>query len=152
MRVSLSVTISSGIVLTSGSSFEPPQLLRIVIPGLRSKEAFLLLSHTIFLVLRTMLSLYVADLDGRIVSALVRGQTRQFITGIIWWMAVAVPATYTNAMIEFLQSRIALAYRSRLTQKVHDMYLSDATYYKLGNLDVSSTVVCEQDHLSRLTA
>ncbi|PWN42022.1 hypothetical protein IE81DRAFT_323838 [Ceraceosorus guamensis] len=111
------------------------KLLRIVIPGLRSKESFLLLSHTIFLVLRTMLSLYVADLDGRIVSALVRGQTRQFITGIIWWMAVAVPATYTNAMIEFLQSRIALAYRSRLTQKVHDMYLSDATYYKLGNLD-----------------
>ena len=113
-----------------------------MIPSLRSRESALLVGHTVFLVLRTMLSLYVADLDGRIVSALVRGQVRQFAMGILWWMAVAVPATYTNAMIEFLQSKIALSYRARLTEKVHDMYLSDTTYYKLGNLDVS--VLCSQ--------
>lgn len=45
------------------------------------------------------------------------------------------PATYTNSLIDYLQSKIALAYRTRLTQRVHDQYLSDATYYKLGNLD-----------------
>ncbi|KAJ1034310.1 hypothetical protein NDA18_001172 [Ustilago nuda] len=111
------------------------RILRIVVPGWRSKEAGLLMLHTLFLVLRTMLSLYVADLDGRIVSALVRSQTRQFITGILWWMAVAVPATYTNSMIEFLQSKLALSYRSRLTKRVHDAYLTDMTFYKLGNLD-----------------
>lgn len=111
------------------------RILRIVIPGIRSKEAGLLLMHTVFLILRTLLSLYVADLDGRIVSALVRSQTRQFVTGILWWMAVAVPATYTNSMIEFLQSKLALSYRSRLTRRVHDAYLSDMTFYKLGNLD-----------------
>lgn len=41
------------------------KLLRIVIPGWRTKESLMLGLHTIFLVLRTMLSLYVADLDGR---------------------------------------------------------------------------------------
>lgn len=46
-----------------------------------------------FLVLRTMLSLYVADLDGRIVSALVRGQGRLFLLRIVGWMAIAIPAT-----------------------------------------------------------
>ncbi|EPQ30296.1 uncharacterized protein PFL1_02412 [Pseudozyma flocculosa PF-1] len=111
------------------------RILRIVVPGIRSKEAGLILLHTVFLVLRTMLSLYVADLDGRIVSALVRSQTRQFIVGILWWMAVAIPATYTNSMIEFLQSKLALCYRTRLTRRVHDAYLSDMTFYKLGNLD-----------------
>lgn len=45
------------------------------------------------------------------------------------------PATYTNSLIDFLQSKIALAYRTRLTQRVHDKYLSDATFYTLGNLD-----------------
>lgn len=114
------------------------RILRIVLPGPKSKEALLLLMHTFFLIARTMLSLYVADLDGRIVSALVRSQTSEFIKGITWWMLVALPATYTNSMIEFLQNKIALSYRSRLTMKVHESYLTDATYYKLGNLDVSS--------------
>lgn len=111
------------------------RLLRIVIPGTSSKEAMLLIMHTTFLILRTFISLYVAELDGRIVSAFVRGKTRDFLRGIAWWMTIAVPATYTNSLIDYLQSKIALAYRSRLTQRVHDQYLSDATYYKLGNLD-----------------
>lgn len=41
------------------------RLLRIVIPGIRSREAAMLALHTFFLVARTGLSLYVADLDGR---------------------------------------------------------------------------------------
>lgn len=75
------------------------RLLRIVIPGWRSKELRLLISHSIFLVLRTLISLYVAELDGRLVSNLVRGKGREFLTGLVWWMVVAVPATFTNSMV-----------------------------------------------------
>lgn len=50
-------------------------------------------------------------------------------------MIVAVPATYTNSMLSFLQSKLAIAYRTRLTEYVHEQYLSDTTYYALGNLD-----------------
>lgn len=65
-------------------------ILKIVIPGARSKEAMLLLMHTAFLILRTIISLYVAELDGRIVSAFVRSRTRDFLKGIATWMLVAV--------------------------------------------------------------
>ena len=75
------------------------RLLRIVIPGWQSKELRLLISHSVFLVVRTLLSLYVAELDGRLVSSLVRGKGRDFLLGLIWWMAVAVPATFTNSMV-----------------------------------------------------
>lgn len=75
------------------------RLLRIIIPGPTSKEARLLLSHSVFLVLRTMLSIYVAELDGRLVSNLVRGKGREFLSGLAWWMIVAVPATFTNSMV-----------------------------------------------------
>jgi ATP-binding cassette, subfamily D (ALD), peroxisomal long-chain fatty acid import protein len=75
------------------------RLLKIVIPGLKSKELRLLVSHSVFLVLRTMLSLYVAELDGKVVSNLVKGKGREFLLGLVWWMMVAVPATFTNSMV-----------------------------------------------------
>ncbi|GAA5853045.1 hypothetical protein JCM3766R1_000852 [Sporobolomyces carnicolor] len=111
------------------------RLLRIVVPSIHSKEASLLLLHSFFLVLRTVLSLYVASLDGSIVSALVRAQPKQFLTRIMLWMAIAVPATYTNSMLTYLQSKLAIAYRTRLTKQVHEAYLEDTTFYALGNLD-----------------
>lgn len=75
------------------------RLLRICIPGWRSSELRLLVSHSVFLVVRTLISLYVAELDGRLVRDLVRGRGRSFLVGIVWWMAVAVPATFTNSMV-----------------------------------------------------
>jgi len=42
-------------------------ILRIVIPGIRSKEALLLFMHSSLLVFRTAISLYVAALDGKCV-------------------------------------------------------------------------------------
>jgi ATP-binding cassette subfamily D (ALD) long-chain fatty acid import protein len=75
------------------------RLLRICIPGWKSKELRLIISHSVFLVLRTMISLYVAELDGRLVSSLVRGKGKEFLIGLGWWMCVAVPATFTNSMV-----------------------------------------------------
>jgi ATP-binding cassette subfamily D (ALD) long-chain fatty acid import protein len=75
------------------------RLLKIVIPGWKSTEMKLLISHSVFLVLRTLLSLYVAELDGKLVSSLVRGRGKDFLVGIVWWMVVAIPATFTNSMV-----------------------------------------------------
>jgi ATP-binding cassette subfamily D (ALD) long-chain fatty acid import protein len=75
------------------------RLIRIVIPGWRSKEARLLISHSIFLVTRTLLSVYVADLEGKLVGNLIRGKGRDFLSGLVWWMIIAVPATFTNSMV-----------------------------------------------------
>lgn len=75
------------------------KLLRICIPGWKSKELRLLVSHTIFLILRTLISLYVAELDGKLVSSLVRGKGKEFLGGLVWWMMVAIPATFTNSMV-----------------------------------------------------
>lgn len=51
-------------------------------------------------------------------------------------LMVAGFASYTNAAIKFLQSKVAIAFRTRLTRYIHDLYLNDnLNYYKLLNLD-----------------
>ena len=75
------------------------RLIKIVIPGWRSKEFRLIISHSIFLIARTLLSLYVAELDGKLVINLIQGNGTKFLRGILWWMIVAVPATFTNSMV-----------------------------------------------------
>ena len=75
------------------------RLLRIVIPGWRSKELKLIVSHSVFLVVRTLISLHVAEMDGKLVSSLVRGKGKEFLFGIVWWMIVSIPATFTNSMV-----------------------------------------------------
>ena len=78
------------------------RLIKIVIPGWKSKEARLLISHSFFLVLRTLISVRVAEMDGAIVKALVKGKGKEFLKRIVWWMLIAVPATFTNSMVRML--------------------------------------------------
>ncbi|KAL9078036.1 MAG: hypothetical protein Q9157_003034 [Trypethelium eluteriae] len=111
------------------------RLLKIVIPGWKSKELRLLIGHSIFLVIRTLISLYVAELDGRLVSNLVRGKGRDFLIGLVWWMIVAIPATFTNSMLSFHQCKLSLQYRTRLTNYIHSRYLGNMTFYTLSALD-----------------
>lgn len=111
-------------------------LLNIMVPRFRCKETGLLVSHGLFLVLRTYLSLVVARLDGAIVRDLVAGQGKSFLWGIIRWLSVGTLASYTNSTIKFLQSKISIAFRTRLTRYIHDLYLNAGlNYYKLTNLD-----------------
>ncbi|KAH8756794.1 ATP-binding cassette sub-family D protein-like protein member 1 [Hyaloscypha sp. PMI_1271] len=111
------------------------RLLKICIPGWRSKELRLLISHSVFLVIRTLISLKVAAMDGQLVSSLVRGRGRDFLIGIVWWMVIAVPATFTNSMLSYHQCQLSLQYRTRLTNYIHDKYLSNMTFYSLSALD-----------------
>lgn len=111
-------------------------IFMIIFPRTTSKEIFMLIIHTFFLLMRTYLSLLVAKLDGIIVRDLVTADLKGFAKGLVYWYLLAIPSTYTNSMIRFLQSKLALSFRTRLTRYVHDLYLSPSqTFYKLINLD-----------------
>ncbi|KAK3672720.1 ATP-binding cassette long-chain fatty acid transporter pxa1 [Recurvomyces mirabilis] len=111
-------------------------LMNIMIPRWRSKETGLLMTHAIFLLLRTYLSLVVARLDGEIVRDLVAGKGNAFLLGIAKWLSIGAVSSYTNSTIKFLQSKISIAFRTRLTRYIHDLYLNKSlAYYKLHNLD-----------------
>ncbi|KAH7104761.1 adrenoleukodystrophy protein [Auriculariales sp. MPI-PUGE-AT-0066] len=118
------------------------KLLRIIVPGVRSREARMLVLFSALLVFRTAISLYVAVLDGKIVASIVRMQMMPFLWNIIHWLIVAVPATWTNSWLSYIQNKLAIAFRTRLTEAALQAYLGEDSlenkqkiYYKLSNLD-----------------
>jgi len=106
------------------------QLLHIIVPGLWTKEFALLMTHTASLVSRTFLSVYVAQLDGHIVKAIVKRDVRQFVLMLALWLGIAVPATFVNSLIRFLENQLGLALRNRLVQHAYQMYFNSQTYYR----------------------
>jgi ATP-binding cassette, subfamily D (ALD), peroxisomal long-chain fatty acid import protein len=84
------------------------------------------------------LYIYLNSQHYRIVASLVRAQPVPFMLNIIRWLLVAIPATWTNSWLSYVQNKISIAYRSRLTEEVMKQYLGDSEvgpdgkiYYKL---------------------
>ena len=119
------------------------KLLKISIPTVFSKEFGLLTMHTGSLVVRTFLSIYVASLDGRIVKSIVEGNVPQFLALLVNWVFLAVPATFINSLIRYLECKLALAIRARLVEYTYSLYFQNQTYYRVSNLD---TRLANPDH------
>ncbi|KAI8829901.1 ABC transporter transmembrane region 2-domain-containing protein [Chytriomyces cf. hyalinus JEL632] len=110
-------------------------ILKIAVPQWHSKTVAIVALHTCFLVLRTWLSVVVARIDGMIVRDLISSNAKAFARSLGFWFLIAIPATYTNSMIKYLQSKLAISLRTKMTQHIHKIYLEKKTYYKAINLD-----------------
>lgn len=111
------------------------RLLKIIIPGFWSKPAVLLYLHTITLIARTFLSIYVAQLEGRVVKYIVRKNVAKFALMMSKWISIAIPATFVNSMIRYLESHLALTFRTRLIHYSYNLYFKNQCYYRVSNLD-----------------
>ncbi|PNF43877.1 ATP-binding cassette sub-family D member 2 [Cryptotermes secundus] len=111
------------------------KLVKLMIPGIWTKEIGLLSMHTLALATRTFLSIYVASMEGQIVKYIVRKDMKNFSIMLLKWLGVAVPATFINSMIRYLENKLALAFRSRLVSHAYSLYFQEQTYYRVSNLD-----------------
>lgn len=87
------------------------RLVEIMIPKLVCRETGLLSVHTLCLISRTFLSIYVAAMEGAIVKYIVRKDIKNFAWMLLKWFGIAIPATFINSMIRYLENKLALAFR-----------------------------------------
>ena len=111
------------------------KLLKIVIPDWKTTEVLDIVMLTFFLALRTFLSIYLAGVNGKIVKAIVELDLMAFVKRIVNLGLIAIPSSFVNSMLDFLNKRLAINIRRRLTSHFHAIYLKDMVYYQLCNLD-----------------
>ncbi|UJR37666.1 hypothetical protein I4U23_030362 [Adineta vaga] len=110
-------------------------LIRILIPHLKSDSFFILILHLSTLITRTFLSVYIAHLDGAIVKSLVQRNARNFLSAICIFVGVSIPASFINSLIRYAESKLALAFRTKLTRHAYEAYFQNQTYFRVSNLD-----------------
>ena len=81
------------------------------------------------------MSIWLADVNGKVVKAIVNKSFSEFLQRIFNLFLFAVPSSTINSGIDYLQKKLALLFRQRLTRYFHQAYLKNMNYYKICNLD-----------------
>lgn len=87
------------------------------------------------LVLRTYMSIYLADVNGMIVKSIVRMDFNKFCKRLFYLMCFAVPSSAVNSGMDYFSKLLAVSVRERITEYFHNKYLKKMFYYKICNLD-----------------
>ncbi|CAG9332611.1 ABCD3_2 [Blepharisma stoltei] len=111
------------------------ELLKIVVPSWKSLEMLNLVLLSGLLVARTLLSISISSVNGRIVKSIVTRDLNLFMKRIIQLAMFAIPASMVNSGLDYLSHKLAIQFRARMAYYFNQKYLSGLIYYQMSNLD-----------------
>lgn len=112
------------------------RLLPICIPGWTSKEMGLLGGLALILIARTWLDIWFSGFNGVVVRSIVTKDWELFVkNALVLFGFMMWPMSVVNNSLKLIISKLALAFRTRLTRYAHDQYLQGITFYQVANLD-----------------
>lgn len=110
-------------------------LIKIIIPSWKEPVILDIVSQTVFLVVRTILSIYISSVNGGIVKCVVNYNFPGFLKKLGTLLMLALPASFINSYLEYINKIIALKFRKNMTKHFHNIYIKDMIYYQLTNID-----------------
>jgi ABC-type uncharacterized transport system fused permease/ATPase subunit len=96
------------------------QIFRIIFPKLISREMLHLLGLSALLIGRTVISIRVAESTGKVAGHLVQAQWEQFVSSVMSFAALGIPAAFVNSFLKYETSMLSLCFRDRLTRHLND--------------------------------
>jgi hypothetical protein len=130
-------------------------LLKIMFPKFFSRQIGLLTMHSMVLVFRTFLSIYVAKLEGALTKNIVKKDSYEFGKYLVYWLLIALPATTSNSLIKYLESKLDLSLKTELVNKSLNHYFNNRAYYKIAikqneNLQIDQNLSEDIERLTNL--
>jgi len=111
------------------------RIVKKIIPSWKCREMAQVIIMACLLVVRTWMSIWLADVNGRVVKAIINKDLNLFIKRIFQLFLFALPSSSVNSGIDYMQKMLSLSFRERLTKHFHDQYLIKMHYYQICNLD-----------------
>ncbi|GFS03515.1 ATP-binding cassette sub-family D member 3 [Elysia marginata] len=111
------------------------RILKVLIPGLFTKEALYLAIVAVSLVARTYADVWMIQNGTSIESAIIGRDAQQFKV-LLFKFIYAMPAiSVVNNLLKYGMNMLKLRFRTRLSKHMYDKYLKGFTFYKMSNLD-----------------
>lgn len=107
------------------------RILKVAVPSWTDSVVIDLSTLTIFLAVRTFLSIYIAKVNGSIVQQVVKYNFPEFLAELAKLGFLSFPASFVNAYLEYLTKKIALKFRRNITRHFHKLYIKDLVYYQV---------------------
>ncbi|CUM64980.1 uncharacterized protein PRCAT00002598001 [Priceomyces carsonii] len=110
------------------------RLFRASIPSVTDHAVLHLTTHIVLLVIRAIITIEVASLDGKLVGALVSKRLKKFGRLLAYWMILGLPASLVNALLGWSKSNLRKCLRININNSIIEDYLPDnldPNYYSL---------------------
>ena len=88
-----------------------------------------------FLITRTFLSIYIASVNGKLVRSLIEVKYLSFIEKLVNLGLIAIPASFINSYLEYLNKKISIRFRKRISNYFFEKYLNKQVFYELTNMN-----------------
>ena len=111
------------------------KLIKIAIPRIFGRESACIIGLSGLLILRTVLSIYISEINGSIVKSIVEVDLYKFLENMVILGVYSLPSAIVNSSMDYMNKILGLYFRQNMTKYFHQRYLTGMCFYQITNLD-----------------